>query len=212
MGRLVKSAGSKAPLVEAAKGIAPLAEPAGPRPRRRRASIRMPGRTSRTRRSTSPISATRSSPPTRTAAPPTRPTPPPILSQLDALDAEIRAAVARIPADRRRIITSHDAFAYFEKAYGLDFVAPQGVSTEAEASAKDVARIIQQIQAREDPGGVLRKHLGSRASWSGSPRRPVPGSASASIRTRSPDLGGPAATYIDMMRHNIKGVQHGALL
>ena len=58
----------------------------------------------------------------------------------------MRAAIARIPADRRRIITSHDAFAYFEKAYGIDFVAPQGVSTEAEASARDVARIIQQIR------------------------------------------------------------------
>ena len=68
------------------------------------------------------------------------------LDRLDALDAEVRAAIDRIPAERRRIITSHDAFGYFERAYGLDFVAPQGVSTEAEASARDVARIIQQIR------------------------------------------------------------------
>ena len=68
------------------------------------------------------------------------------LAKLDALEADIRALVASIPKERRRIITSHDAFRYFEAAYGVDFVAPQGVSTDAEASAKDVARIIQQIR------------------------------------------------------------------
>jgi zinc/manganese transport system substrate-binding protein len=60
--------------------------------------------------------------------------------KLDALDREIRAAVAAIPKERRKVITSHDAFAYFRAAYGIDFVAPQGVSTESEASAQDVAR------------------------------------------------------------------------
>jgi zinc/manganese transport system substrate-binding protein len=68
------------------------------------------------------------------------------LGKLDALETELKDLVARIPQERRRIITSHDAFRYFEAAYGIDFVSPQGVSTEAEASAKDVARIIQQIK------------------------------------------------------------------
>ena len=68
------------------------------------------------------------------------------LAKLDALDAEIRALIDSIPKENRRIITSHDAFRYFGSAYGVTFVAPQGVSTDAEASAKDVSKIIQQIR------------------------------------------------------------------
>ena len=77
------------------------------------------------------------------------------LERLDALDKDVRAAVDAIPRDRRKIITSHDAFGYFQKAYGVTFVAPQGVSTEAEASAKDVARIIQQIRREKIPAVFL---------------------------------------------------------
>src|SRR3954465_7684300 len=47
------------------------------------------------------------------------------LERLDALDRDVKAAVEAIPRDRRRIITSHDAFGYFQKAYGVTFVAPQ---------------------------------------------------------------------------------------
>ena len=67
---------------------------------------------------------------------------------IEALDAEIRAIVAALPADRRIVVTSHDAFQYFGRGYGLTFIAPQGLSTESEASAKDVARLIQQIRER----------------------------------------------------------------
>lgn len=70
------------------------------------------------------------------------------VASLEALDARIRAAFEAIPASRRKVVTSHDAFGYFGAAYGIAFIAPQGVSTEAEASAADVARIIDQIRAR----------------------------------------------------------------
>src|ERR1043165_9713412 len=63
------------------------------------------------------------------------------LAKLDALDAEVKAAIDKIPADRRKIITTHDAFGYFAAAYGVAFIAPQGVSTESEVSARDVAKI-----------------------------------------------------------------------
>ena len=66
----------------------------------------------------------------------------------------MKEQIAKIPADRRRIITTHDAFGYFKAAYGVDFIAPQGVSTESEASAKDVAKIIAQIKKQKIPGGV----------------------------------------------------------
>ena len=146
--RLVKSSGTKARGRRGGDGRrAPRPKSRGrARPCPRRTSTRMPGRTSPTPRSMWRTSATPWSRPIRTAGPPTRPTPPPISHELDALEREVRAAIERIPRERRKIITSHDAFGYFEQAYGLDFIAPQGVSTEAEASAKDVARIIQQIK------------------------------------------------------------------
>ena len=125
------------------------------------------------------------------------------LAELDALDAEVRAAIARIPADRRRIITSHDAFAYFEKAYGIDFVAPQGVSTEAEASARDVARIIQQIR-RERIRAVFVENISDPRLVERIARET---GARIGDRLYSDALsgpGGPAATYIDMIRHNIR--------
>ena len=77
------------------------------------------------------------------------------LEKLDVLETEIRSAVDGIAAARRRVITSHEAFAYFEGAYGIDFVAPQGVSTESEASARDVAKMIRQIRAQQIPAVFL---------------------------------------------------------
>ena len=117
----------------------------------------------------------------------------------------LRATVARIPADRRRVITSHEAFGYFERAYGIDFVAPQGVSTDAEASAKDVARIIQQIRKERIPAVFVETIADPRLI------RRIAEETGARIGERlysdalsGPD--GPAATYIDMMRHNIRAL------
>jgi zinc/manganese transport system substrate-binding protein len=70
---------------------------------------------------------------------------------LDALakeEAVVKEAIEKLPPDRRRIITSHDAFGYFGAAYGVEIIAPEGVSTDSEASAQDVAKIIRQIKAR----------------------------------------------------------------
>jgi zinc/manganese transport system substrate-binding protein len=124
------------------------------------------------------------------------------LAKLDALDTEVRAAVERIPLDRRKIITSHDAFGYFQMAYGIAFVAPQGVSTEAEASAKDVARIIQQIRREKIPAVFLENISDQRLVA----RIAKESGAKIGGRLYSDALsaeGGPAGTYIDMMRHNI---------
>ena len=63
--------------------------------------------------------------------------------------------MAKLPAERRRVISTHDAFGYFADAYGITFIAPQGVSTEAEATARDVARIITQIRAQKIPAVFL---------------------------------------------------------
>ncbi len=125
------------------------------------------------------------------------------LDALDALEREVRTALAAIPPERRRIITTHDAFGYCKAAYGLDFVAPQGVSTEAEASAKDVARIIRQIKAERIPAVFLENVSDPRlmdriARETGARTGPKLYSDALS----GPD--GPAGTYIAMVRHNIR--------
>ena len=125
------------------------------------------------------------------------------LKQLDALEAEVKSLVASIPAERRRIITSHDAFRYFEDAYGIDFVSPQGVSTESEASAKDVARIIQQIK-RDKIAAIFVENVSDARLME---RIAKETGAKIGDRVYSDALSepnGPAGTYIDMMRHNIR--------
>lgn len=128
------------------------------------------------------------------------------LAQLDAVEAEVKAAVVRIPADRRKAITSHDAFGYFVKAYGIEFIAPQGVSTEAEASAKDVGRIIRQIKAEKIPAVFLENVTNPRLV------ERIAKESGAKIGGRIfsdalSDANGPAGTYIAMMKHNISQIE-----
>ena len=125
------------------------------------------------------------------------------LAKLDALDAEIKSAVTAIPADRRRIISSHDAFGYFQEAYGIEFIAPQGVSTEAEPSARDVARIIIQIRRLKIPAVFLENvsdpRLMQRIAQETGAR--IGGKLYSDALTSEK---GDARTYIDLMRHNVK--------
>lgn len=128
------------------------------------------------------------------------------LAELDRLEAEVKASIARIPAARRRVITTHDAFGYFARAYGIAFIAPQGVSTEAEASAKEVARIIRQIKAEKIPAVFLENvsdpRLMDRIAKETGARI---GGQLYSDALSGP--GGPAATYLDMMRHNVRAFE-----
>jgi zinc/manganese transport system substrate-binding protein len=125
------------------------------------------------------------------------------LAKLEALDTEVKAAVGKIPADRRKIITTHDAFGYFGAAYGVAFIAPQGVSTESEVSARDVAKIITQIRKQKIPAvfleNVTDKRLLERIAQEGGAR--IGGTLYSDALT---DEKGLAPTYIDMMRHNVK--------
>jgi zinc/manganese transport system substrate-binding protein len=124
-------------------------------------------------------------------------------AKLDALDAEVKTAIEKIPADRRRIITTHDAFGYFAAAYGVTFIAPQGVSTEAEVSAKDVARIITQIRKQKIPAvfleNVTDRRLLERIGAESGAR--IGGTLYSDALT---DEKGVAPSYLDMMRHNVK--------
>ena len=125
------------------------------------------------------------------------------LAKLDALDTRVKEAVAVIPAAKRRIITSHDAFGYFGAAYGIEFIAPQGVSTEAEASAKDVARIIRQIKAEKIPAVFVENISDPRlvARIAKETGAKIGGTLYSDALS---DDKGPASTYIDMIQNNIR--------
>lgn len=123
--------------------------------------------------------------------------------ELDALDREIVEAIAAIPEDRRVAVVAHNAFRYFERAYGVTFLAPQGVSTESEASAADVASLIREIREKRAAAVFAENIADARlveqiASEAGL----TLGGTLYSDALSAPD--GPAPTYLDLMRHNLK--------
>ncbi|MBX9650737.1 MAG: metal ABC transporter substrate-binding protein [Xanthobacteraceae bacterium] len=127
------------------------------------------------------------------------------LAKLDALDREVREAVATIPETRRKVISTHRAFGYFAAGYGVEFIAPLGVSTESEASARDIAGIITQIRAAKIPAVFLENISDPRlirqiAAETGAR---VGGTLYSDSLTGEK---GDSPTYIDMVRHNIKAL------
>ena len=127
------------------------------------------------------------------------------LADLDALEREVREAIAKIPESRRKVISTHNAFGYFAAAYGVEFIAPLGVSTESEASARDIAGIITQVRAARIPAVFLENitdpRLMGRISAETGAR--VGGTLySDSLTAEKGDF----PTYIAMVRHNIKAL------
>lgn len=125
------------------------------------------------------------------------------LAKLDELDQEVRAAIAGIPADHRKIITTHDAFGYFGAAYGMSFIAPEGVSTDSEPSAKDVARIIRQIKKQKIPA-VFLENVSDPRLMEQIARETGAAIGGKLYSDALSEPNGPAGTYIDMMRHNAR--------
>lgn len=127
------------------------------------------------------------------------------LAKLDGLDREVREAIAQIPQARRKVISTHGAFGYFASAYGVEFIAPLGVSTESEASARDIAGIITQIKMSKIPAVFLENisdpRLIRRISSETGAR--IGGTLYSDSLTGEK---GDAPTYIDMVRHNIKAL------
>lgn len=124
-------------------------------------------------------------------------------NKIDKLDAEVRASMQRIPPERRKIITTHDAFGYFGAAYGFQFIAPEGISTESEPSAQELGKIIRQIKVEKIPAVFLENVTSPRlldqiASETGA----VIGGTLYSDSLSNPD--GPAPTYLDMFRSNVQ--------
>lgn len=127
-------------------------------------------------------------------------------AELAALDAWTRSEIGAIPEQKRRIITQHDAFGYFAAAYGVTVLAPEGLSTEAEPTAKGLGRLIKQIRATRikalfvenmaDPRQIEQLAKEAGASIGGT----------LYVDALSPP-DGPAASYTAMFKHNVRQIK-----
>lgn len=127
---------------------------------------------------------------------------------LAALDAEIRSTLSTLPANRRKLVTSHDAFGYFGQAYGLKVIAAAGISYESEPSAAGIARLIRQLRRENVPvvfvENIADPRLIDRIAREGGARV---GATLHSDALSGPD--GDAPTYIEMMRANLAAIMDG---
>ncbi len=133
------------------------------------------------------------------------------VKELQALDSWAKEQFATIPAEKRKVITSHDAFGYFAAHYGIKFLAPQGVSTEAEPSATQVAQLIRQLQ-REKIKAVFVENMTNPkllAQLSKDAGVTV-GTALYADALSAP--GKPGSTYLQMVRHNVTQLAAGMKL
>ena len=123
------------------------------------------------------------------------------VDELMTLHSEISQMMDSLPINKRTVVTSHDAFQYFGREYELIFVAPQGLSTDSEASAQQVVSLINQIKSENISAVFVENIADSRliaqiaeetdASIGGTL---YPGTLS--------EKNGPASTYLDLLRHN----------
>lgn len=129
------------------------------------------------------------------------------LAELEALDAYVREQAARVPPERRVLVTAHDAFNYFGRAYGFEVRGLQGISTASEAGTADVQRLAEFIAERRIPAVFVESSI---------PQRTIQAvQAAVDSRGFDVDIGGElysdalgdpgssAGTYIGMVRHNI---------
>lgn len=123
------------------------------------------------------------------------------LASLEALDLDIKAMFANIPTEKRVVISSHDAFGYFAKAYGLKFLAPEGIATQSEASAADIAALILQIRL-EKASALFVENISDPRLVEQISRETSIKIGGALFSDALSDANGPAATYLEMMRHN----------
>lgn len=125
--------------------------------------------------------------------------------EISALDGELKRGFKAIAQSKRKVVTTHDAFGYFAHAYGIAFLSPVGINTEAEASAADIARLIKQIRREKIPAVFMENIADPRLI------ERIRQESGARIGGRlfsdalSP-VGGPAPTYLDMMRQNAKAL------
>ncbi|MBJ3778049.1 metal ABC transporter substrate-binding protein [Acuticoccus mangrovi] len=125
------------------------------------------------------------------------------IATLEALNAKLKSEFGALPDTQRKIVTSHDAFRYFGRAYGLEFIAPEGLSTEAEPSAADIAHIIDQIRDEQIAAVFVENITDNRVVEQITRETGAKvGGELYSDALSGPD--GPASTYVDMFENNAK--------
>jgi zinc/manganese transport system substrate-binding protein len=131
--------------------------------------------------------------------------------ELQSLDAWAQAQFAALPAAKRQVITSHDAFGYFAAHFGIKFLAPQGINTDTEPSAKGIAQLIRQIK-REKIKAIFVENI-SNPKLIAQLSRDAGATVGASLYSdalSAPDK--PGSTYLKMMRHNVTELAAGIKL
>jgi zinc/manganese transport system substrate-binding protein len=125
--------------------------------------------------------------------------------EIRALDGQIRAMLEPVPAARRMVVSSHESFAYFGRAYGIRFRAPLGLSTEAGAAAADVGALIRQIRREKIPAIFLEKITDPRLLEQ--VRRETGAVIGGMLYSDAlSEPGGNAPDYLAMMRHNAQAL------
>lgn len=125
------------------------------------------------------------------------------IAKLQALDARAKTAFAAIPAERRKVVTSHDAFGYFGDAYGVAFISAMGVSTDAEPSAGEVAAIIEQVK-RERVPAVFVENITSPKLVQQIARETGAKVGGTLYSDALSKPGQPGATYLEMFEWNVR--------
>lgn len=126
------------------------------------------------------------------------------LVKLQELDAWIQAEVAQIPAERRLLVTNHESFGYFADRYGFTLVGAivPSVSTEAAPSAQQLARLVDQIKLSGAPAIFLE--TGASPQLAEQISAETGAKVVTNLYTHSiTEAGGPAPTYLEMMRQNV---------
>ena len=125
------------------------------------------------------------------------------MEEIEAIEAQVRETIDSLPVERRKVVTSHDAFGYLSAAYGIEFHAPVGFSTDAEPSAGDVARLIRQINREKIPA-VFIDNISDRRLLDQIVRETGARIGGTLYSDALSKAGGPAGTHLGMMLHNIR--------
>jgi len=130
--------------------------------------------------------------------------------ELEALDRQVRSELNAIPAEKRRVITDHDAFAYYGRAYGIAFRAPEGISTDSEPSARTVAELVRQIR-REGMKALFVENISDPRLIDEIARETGAGLGPPLYSDALSRPEGPAPTYLRMIQYNTAALKAGML-
>lgn len=132
------------------------------------------------------------------------------LQELDSLDSWVKQTLDKIPAEQRVLITAHDAFGYFGRAYGIEVKGLQGISTMAEFGLRDIQELVTFITARKIPAVFVESSVSAKALEavvSGAQDRGQPLRIGGSLYSDAMGAAGtPEGTYVGMVRHNVNTI------